>query len=57
MDWINLAQDRNKWQASLNKVMNLGVSIKGEEKLRNSYLSQERLCFMDLFVCKIQRVS
>jgi hypothetical protein len=26
MDWIDLAQDRDKWQALLNVVMNLWVS-------------------------------
>jgi hypothetical protein len=25
MDWINLAQDRDRWQAVVNAVMNLGV--------------------------------
>jgi hypothetical protein len=25
MDWLNLAQDRNKWKAVVNKVMNLRV--------------------------------
>jgi hypothetical protein len=25
MDWINLAQDRDKWRALLNTVMNLRV--------------------------------
>jgi hypothetical protein len=25
MDWIDLAQDRNKWEALLNVVMNLSV--------------------------------
>jgi hypothetical protein len=25
MDWIGLAQDRDRWQALLNAVMNLGV--------------------------------
>jgi hypothetical protein len=25
MDWIHLAQDRNKWQAVVNTVMNLQV--------------------------------
>jgi hypothetical protein len=26
MDWINLAQDREKWKALVNTVMNLQVS-------------------------------
>jgi len=26
MDWINLAQDRDRWQAVVNEVMNLWVS-------------------------------
>jgi hypothetical protein len=26
MDWINLAQDRDHWQALVNTVMNLQVS-------------------------------
>jgi hypothetical protein len=25
MDWIQLAQDRDRWQALVNAVMNLGV--------------------------------
>jgi hypothetical protein len=25
MDWIGLAQDRDRWQALVNAIMNLGV--------------------------------
>jgi len=25
MDWIDLAQDRNRWRAFVNGVMNIGV--------------------------------
>jgi hypothetical protein len=28
MDWIDLAQDREQWRVLVNKVMNLGGSIK-----------------------------
>ena len=28
MDWINLAQDRDKWQAVVNVVMKLQVHIR-----------------------------
>jgi phenylalanine-4-hydroxylase len=33
MDWIDLAQERDRWQALVNKVMNLWASIKCGEFL------------------------
>jgi hypothetical protein len=33
MDWIDLAQDSDRWRAVVNVVMNLPVSIKCEEFL------------------------
>jgi hypothetical protein len=29
MDWIDLAQDRNRWQAVVNMVMNLPQKLQG----------------------------
>ena len=33
MDWIDLTEDRDRWQALVNVVMNLGVFIKCREFL------------------------
>ena len=33
MDWIELAQDRNRWRALVNAVMNLGIRQNAENFL------------------------
>jgi hypothetical protein len=30
VDWINLAQDKDKWQALVNTVMNFRIPLKAE---------------------------
>jgi hypothetical protein len=46
--WIGPAQDRNRWQALVNAVMNLQISINcGEFLAANQLASQEGLCSME----------
>jgi hypothetical protein len=50
MDWIDLAQDRDKWLALLNEVMNIRVhKMRGICWLVDDLLtSQEGLCSVQL---------
>ena len=49
MDWINLAEDRYRWRAVLNAVMN--HKMRGISWLANDLLvSQEVLCSMELAI-------
>jgi hypothetical protein len=50
MDWIEVAQDRNRWRAVVNVVMNLGFhKMRGISWLaENLSAFREGFCSMDL---------
>jgi len=49
MGWIDMAQDRGRWRALVNAVMNLGVHMRGIFRIAEDLLaSHEGLCSMEL---------
>jgi hypothetical protein len=52
VDWIDLAQDRDRWWAVVHTVMNLQVPLNAGNSLSSLDIlaSQEGLCSMELVV-------
>jgi hypothetical protein len=49
MDWIDMAQDRDRWRPLVNAVMNLRIPENAGDFLTEDLLvSQEGLCSMEL---------
>ena len=50
MDWIDLAQDRNRWQALVNVLMNFPQKLQGISwLLENQFASQEWSKYLKLY--------
>jgi hypothetical protein len=50
VEWIHLGQDKVKWQAPVNMVMNLMVPFTRENFLTTWASSHGRLCFLELII-------